>query len=613
MFRKRKQVKKPDINDNILQIQDLFIPDGLGEYPDKAVIGPAVYSRSFAVGVWPRDVYISWLDEIFSVGDINMAVYVEPVPDREVIKRLTEKVVSAEAQYIVEQQRGSITRLPELRAVVRDLEMIREAIQTNTERMFYVTCLITVYAQSEDELNERCDEVEGILARRSTYIRCLMFKQVEALKSSIPTGNLVLSGHRRNLTTGGVAAMMPVAGGELSHPSGAYWGYTIPGRSPVFYDPFMGPPYLPNPHLAVFGFTGAGKSQALKILIGRLSLLGTRFIIIDHEGEYREAVKNLYDGAIISVEAGKPAGINPFEIEAETRDDGTRVVDIHDKVADIRALISVCVQNFANRPMIARETSILEEVVREEYASREINSDPDSLLEPGGRTLPDGTFAIGATRKLMPTLSDICRRLKKKAGMEDLAIILNPFLKEGSLGMFDCETQHDLTAPVISFDLSHIKDEFTKLYAMFVVLTWAWQKFALKKDGSNKMVCVDEAWMFMKWPESAKFLETLARRGRKHNTGLIVASQHIEEFITKEEGNAVISSCASRLLLAQSPTIVDQIVDVFHLPSGVREILQVFAPGEGLLTLNNNTARIQIETLNHEWPHVRTGHNLGKQ
>lgn len=609
MFRFRKQKQsKPDINDNILQIQDLFVPDGLGEYPDRAIIGPAVHSRSFVISVWPRDIMISWLDEIFSAGDIDMAVYVEPVPDREVIKRLTEKVVSAEAQYIIERQRGSITRLPELRGVIRDLETIREAIQANAERMFYVTCIITVYARSEDELNERCDVVEGILARRSTYLRCLMFEQVKALKSVIPVGNLVINNRRRNLTTGGVAAMMPVAGGELSHPSGAYWGYTIPGKNPVLYDPFVGPPYLPNPHLAVFGFTGAGKSQSLKILIGRLSLLGARFIVIDHEGEYREAVKNLYDGVVIGIEAGRPAGVNPLEIEAETRDD-SRVVDIHDKVADIRALISVCVQNFANRPMNAREISILEEVVREEYASRGINADPDSLLEPGGKMLPDGAFAIGSTRKPMPTLSNICRRLQKRTGMEDLTIILNPFLKDGSLGMFDCETQHDLTAPVISFDLSRIKDEFTKLYAMFVVLTWAWQKFALKKDGGSKMVCVDEAWMFMKWPESAKFLETLARRGRKHDTGLIVASQHIEEFISREEGRAVISSCASRLLLAQSPTIVDQVVDVFHLPSGVREMLQTFAPGEGLLTLNNNTTRMQVETLGHEWPYVRTGGN----
>jgi len=607
MFKFRKPVKGSDLDDSIPQVQDLFIPDGLGEYPDRAIIGPAVYSRSFAINIWPRDIYVGWLDEIFSAGDMDMAVYVEPVPDREVIRKLTEKVVSAEAQYIIERQRGSITRLPELRGIIRDMETIREAIQANTERMFYVTCIITVYARSEDELNERCDAIEGILARRSTYLRCLMFEQVKALKSVIPVGNLVINNRRRNLTTGGIAAMMPMAGSELSHPSGAYWGYTVPERSPVLYDPFIGPPYLPNPHLAVFGFTGAGKSQALKVLIGRLSLLGTRFIVIDHEGEYREAVKNLYDGVIIGVEAGYPAGINPLEIEAETREDGSRVVDIHDKVADIRALISVCVQNFANRPMGAREISILEEVVREEYASRGIKSDPVSLLETGGKMLPDGTFAIGSIRKPMPTLSDICKRLQKKAGMEDLTIILNPFLKGGSLGMFDCETQHDLTAPVISFDLSRIKDEFTKLYAMFVVLTWAWQKFALKKDGSNKIVCVDEAWMFMKWPESAKFLETLARRGRKHNTGLIVASQHIEEFITREEGSAVISSCASRLLLAQSPTIVDQVVDVFHLPSGVRERLQSFAPGEGLLTLNNNTARVQIETLNHEWPHVRTG------
>lgn len=607
MFLLKRRQRQPEIDPekNIPRVQDLFAPDGLGERPDRLITGPSSYSRSYVISLWPREIYVGWLDEIFSVGDVDLSIHVEPVPDRQVIKKLTDKIVSAEAQYIVEVRRGANVRLPELKNIVKDLEVVREAIQTNTDRMFYVTCLITVHAISEEELDERCGAVEAVLARRSAMLRCLLFRQKEALKSTLPVGNLAVEGCARNLTTGGIAAMAPVAGNFLSHPSGIYLGFTVPDMSPVFYDPFIGPPDLPNPHICIFGPPGTGKSQTIKVIIGRGSLLGVKYVVMDHEGEYTKAVTNLYDGTVIKIEAGRPSGLNPLDLEVEERDDGTRIVNIYEKVADIRALFAVCVQNFAGRSLNAYEITAVEEAVREEYAHRGITSNPETLYEPGGKKITEGTFAVGPVKKKMPTLSDILERLKGKYGTEDLQLIMKPFLRGSSLGIFDCETAYDPAYPVISFDLSAIRDEFTKLYAMFVIMAWAWPNFALKKKG-RKMIAVDEAWMFMKWPESAEFLELLARRGRKHKCGLIIGSQFVEEFIGREQGRAVVASCASRLLMGQSPTVADQVVEVFHLPSGVRDLIQTFSPGEGLLTLNNSTARIYVETLRYEWPYVNT-------
>ncbi|RKO65690.1 VirB4 family type IV secretion system protein [Desulfofundulus salinus] len=621
MFRRKKQKqtlrqREYSLDDGIPAVQDLFIPDGLEEEKDYLYLGPSRYCRIFAISKWPRDVYVGWLDEIFSVGNVDLAVHVRPVPDRKVVNDLTGKVVSAQSQWIVEKNRGSIMRLPELENIIRDLETIREAIQCNRDRMFNVTVLIAVHGTNEEDLNARCDRVEDILARRATEVRALTFRQVEALKSILPAGNLCVHGRGtfRNLTLGGTATVLPVSSAVLSHPTGVFLGFTT-ANSPVFFDPFIGPPWLPNQHITVFGYPGSGKSVTLKVLCGRISLVGVRVIIFDLEGEYREALKNLYDGEIIPVVAGVPAGMNPLEMEVE-RDPETKkeYININDKVADVRALVATIVRGFANRPLEPEEIAVLEEAVRELYAERGITSDPASLYEPGGKKLPEGGFAIGGVRKRMPMLSDLHAKLQEKPATEKLCLILKPFLRGNSLGMFDCETSKDLTAPVVVFDLSRIRDDFTKLYAMFVVLTWAWHKFALRHTG-KKMVVIDEAWMFVKWPDSAQFLETLARRGRKHDTGLVIASQYVEEFLAREEGRTVINGCATNILLGQNPTVVDQVVEVFKLPKGMGERLQTFTDGrciiktggKNLQEMGGNIAEMQVSVLPYEMPFVRTG------
>ncbi|NHM28946.1 DUF87 domain-containing protein [Desulfofundulus sp. TPOSR] len=621
MFKRKKQKqtlhqREYSLDDGIPAVQDLFIPDGLEEEKDYLYLGLSRYCRIFAISKWPRDVHVGWLDEIFQVGNVDLAVYVRPVPDRKVVKDLTGKVVSAQSQWIVEKNRGSIMRLPELENVIRDLETIREAIQCNRDRMFHVTVLIAVHGTSEEDLNMRCERVEDILARRATEVRALTFRQLEALKSVLPAGNLCIYGRGtfRNLTLGGTASVLPVSSSAFSHPTGAFLGYTSAG-SPVFFDPFIGPPWLPNQHVAVFGYPGSGKSVTLKIFCGRLSLMGVKVLIFDPEGEYREAAKNLYGGEIVPVAAGVPAGMNPLEIEVE-RDPDTKkeYINISDKVADVRALVATIVRGFANRPLEPEEIAVLEEAVRELYAERGITSDPASLYEPGGRKLPDGSFAVGGVRKRMPTLSDLHAKLGEKPGTEKLCLILKPFLRGKSLGMFDSETERDLTAPVVVFDLSRIRDEFTKFYAMFVVLTWAWHRFALRHTG-KKMVVIDEAWMFVKWPDSAQFLETLARRGRKHDTALVVASQYVEEFLAREEGRSVIDGCATNILLGQNPSVVDQVVEVFKLPKGMGERLQIFTQGRCIIKVGGKTlqeaggnmAEVQVTALPYEMPFVRTG------
>lgn len=134
------------------------------------------------------------------------------------------------------------------------------------------------------------------------------------------------------------------------------------------------------------------------------------------------------------------------------------------------------------------------------------------FLRKNGGKLEDGKYAIGKIAKKMPTLTDFQKRLKERNNCNELADLLVPFLAGNSLGIFDCESKITSDEEIINFDMSEIKDEFTKLYASFVILTWVWQKFVLKNKDKRKIIVCDEAWLFLKYQESAEFLVNVARR-----------------------------------------------------------------------------------------------------
>ena len=74
-------------------------------------------------------------------------------------------------------------------------------------------------------------------------------------------------------------------------------------------------------------------------------------------------------GKVIKIEQGKSAGINPFEIEPSIKGNKQRL-DIHDKVAEIRALLATICRNYMNRTLNGTEVTEIEVVVNELYAER---------------------------------------------------------------------------------------------------------------------------------------------------------------------------------------------------------------------------------------------------
>lgn len=553
--------------DNVQNVMTLIIPDAVQETKDYIYLGESRYSRNFILTVYPNKIYLGWLDDIFNkMGDINISILNECSDEDTVIRQLTHKVTVLQSEYNTFENQGNIKLLPALAESITDFEEMRRKIQTTNDRLFYVTILMRLNAESLEDLNERTSILKSEFSKISSKIRTLSFRQLEGLKDNLPINNGSIQDYERNMTASGFATLFPISSSGLSSRTGVVIGRNYFTGLPVYLDVFD--KELPNPHIAVLGMSGAGKSVFEKILAGRGALLNIRQGILDLEGEYVGLTEKM-NGRVIKITQGVPAGINLFDLDVEENDKETGLLN---KVAEIRALLSGIMRNYMDRPLNAKELSDVELAVIETYKEVGITRDKNTLYKKEGGKV-DGKITLEKIRKKMPTLSDFHRILSTKENSSDLANILKPFLSGNSLGMFDCQSTLNTKDLIIDFDLSEINDEVTKFYASLVLTSWITEKFMLSKDNSKKSVVIDEAWHFLKYEETANFLEYLARRARKRNVSLVIGTQNLDEFILSTQGKAVISSCARTLLMKQSSGSVDKICDFFKLSDGTKDFL----------------------------------------
>ncbi len=140
-------------------------------------------------------------------------------------------------------------------------------------------------------------------------------------------------------------------------------------NAPVYINTFIGPPTLPNPHTFICGTSGGGKSVALKTLTARnIATESCGAFFIDVEGEYTDLTRML-GGKVIKIRQGESTGINPFELEPDTKGN-TQFLNILDKVAEIRALLATICRNYQGRTLNGAENTEIEIIVNQLYAEK---------------------------------------------------------------------------------------------------------------------------------------------------------------------------------------------------------------------------------------------------
>jgi type IV secretory pathway VirB4 component len=88
---------------------------------------------------------------------------------------------------------------------------------------------------------------------------------------------------------------------------------------------------------------------------------------------------------------------------------------------------------------------------------------------------------------------------------------------------------------------------------------------------------------------TSQFLETAARRIRKRNGGLLVASQNFLEFADNPQGKAVLTNATANIFLKQDSSDLDSVQNTFKLSNGERNFLYTADTGQFLLKIQDES------------------------
>lgn len=86
----------------------------------------------------------------------------------------------------------------------------------------------------------------------------------------------------------------------------------------------------------------------------------------------------------------------------------------------------------------------------------------------------------------------------------------------------------------------------------------------------------------MKSEDTASFLYSVAKRGRKYYLGVATITQDVEDFLKSPYGRPILTNSSIQLLLKQSPTTIDVLQQTFNLTDEEKYLLLEAGVGEGL-------------------------------
>lgn len=98
----------------------------------------------------------------------------------------------------------------------------------------------------------------------------------------------------------------------------------------------------------------------------------------------------------------------------------------------------------------------------------------------------------------------------------------------------------------------------------------------------------------MKSEDTASFLYSLAKRGRKYYLGVATVTQDVEDFLRSPYGRPILTNSSMQLLLKQSPTTINILQETFNLTNEEKFLLLESGVGEGLFFAGLKHVAIKI-------------------
>jgi len=544
----------------VLELKDVIAPSALKISPRELNLGDKIV-RTFFVISYPRFLTESWFAPIINLDKVfNISIFVHPIDTAKVLKQFQKKVAEVQSQISIREQKG-LVRDPMLDTAYQDLESLRDNLQQAQEKLFDVGLYISIYAESETELDKTESEIKSILESKLVYVKPALFQQEEGYMSNLPTMTDVLAVHSK-LNSSPLSSIFPFVSFDLTSDKGILYGINRHNSSLVLFDRFS----LENYNSITFAKSGSGKSYATKLEILRTLMFDTDVIVIDPEKEY-EFLSEATGGKYFNISLNSEHHINPFDLPVAREDESPADV-LRSNIINLVGLFRIMMGG-----LTPEEDAIVDRAITETYALKDITPDSDfKSIEP-------------------PLLSDFELVLAGMEGGESLVQRLSKYTKGTWAGFINRPTNVDIENKFIVFSIRDMEDEL-KPVAMYIVTHHIWN--AVRKNLKKRLLVIDEAWWMMKSEDTASFLLSIAKRGRKYYLGLATITQDVDDFLKSPYGMPILTNSSIQILLKQSPTSIDNVQKTFNLTDEEKYLLLESDVGEGIFFVGLRHVAIKI-------------------
>ena len=612
MLTAKKQTEAVPVNEALLNV---ITPMGLEIRKNSLVIGENT-GKVYGVIRYPKKVDYGWLSKITNIPSTIVSVGIKPIDNGTLISAISKSII--QNRGAADSAKDPLTRQRAEKAA-DDGEQIMQRIDQEGETVALMSLAVMPVAQDEKQFHKICRRVESVLNVQKCKARTLANLQREGFQTfspSYPSNNTVDNIVSRIIPMSTFVGGFPFASGGFNDNSGYYFAKDS-GGGLVIVDAWKRGNDRTNTNMVIMGVAGVGKSTAVKHIMLSEYMKGTKIITIDPESEYKDMCLNL-GGDWINAGGGQGGMLNPLQIRPAPVDDDRQAaggnkgydeplyVDEGYGMSDM-ALHIKTLEIFFNLylpSLTDMQKAILKQAVIELYNSFNIFWDTD-ITELSSRDFP--------------TFSDLHKLLEKKAEANkgqtvyrDLALLLNDIATGSDSFLWNGHTTIETHSRFVCLDTHSLQNtsDNIKRTQYFNLLTWCWEQMSRDRKERVLLVC-DEAYLMIDphVPQSLVFLRNVEKRSRKYESGLVIISHSVVDFLSPEikmYGQALLDIPCIKLLMGCDGKNLQETKELYNLTDAETELLEAKKRGHALFVIGSKRLHINFEIPAYKFAYMGT-------
>ena len=545
-------------------VAEVLAPDNVREDPNQIYVD-GIYLKGYSVYDYNPGSMIHLQQLTSFPGGFLGSLFVYVEDPALIAGQLRSKETSLKGKSHLRQSKGFISSFgsdQEAGAV----ETARAKMEMGLENPVSIRFFIIVAAAMPDELKNRSLNMENILTTLGAKFFATTHNQLHTWQTALPLAHIATQQKKRNMTPGSLQTFFWPPKSRMFEESGRYMGVDLNSGTPLYYDP-LGRDKDRSPTLLAIGKMGGGKSVWLRanMLIGLMR--GNTVFAVDLEGEMEDFVE-AYGGRYVNVGASSGDRINVLDVPLD--DEQPLIAGVEQLVAFTSTVLQRKIEHGLEWNALA---DAYEVAVKDRIGS--LNADDWSPQKA-------------------PVLSDISDVLEHmgETGLS-LAAGLKPYASGVYSQFFNTPSTLDISNErLVVFGLGDIHTsssaDIRKRAYLWQVMSIIWSETVSrhrKNPAHITDVFLDEVWALLKAPGGGEAIENMARRYRKRQGILWMATQEVDEFLHSEVGRRILKIVGTTILMSQTEYAADELQDILHFSDYIRNMLVEMPTGKSVIKL----------------------------